>query len=398
MPNMREYFKNKKNEEDVVYKKRLFVHKLSVFYRIIILIVVAIAIGIGVYVYFKNKVYTEYNVDSTVERTDTASTVYKKYLEGILKYNNDGASYMDYTNKAFWNQTFEMQNPMIDICQEYVAIADKEGSSIYLFNRKGLQSEIKVTQPIEQLQVASQGVVYVVLDDGDTSWIYTYDKEGNELAKMKQPMTTSGYPMDVAVSDDGEKLGVSFLRVDSGVMESRIGFFNFGSVGQNVEGHLVSAYSYENTIFPDITYINATTSVAFGDNKVGIYKGTQRPEMVKELEIKDEIKSIHNSEQYFGLVYENADAGDKYRLEIYDLEGKKVLTLNFNQEYSNIVMDEGRFVIISEMGFSMYDYSGLEKFHYDANQAIQNVILESGKNKFVVIDSDSTEVISLKLN
>lgn len=398
MPDIREFLKIKKSQEDTTYKKKLVIHKISIFYRIIIVVVALIAIGVGIYVYFENKVYTEYNVISNIERTDTGTTVYKKYLDGILKCNNDGASYTDYSNNVLWNETFEMQNPIIDICNEYVAIADKAGNSIYIFNKKGLQSKIDVNQPIEQIQVASQGVVFAVLDDGNNSLIYTYDKEGNVLAKSKQPMAQNGYPLDISVSDDGEKLAVSFLYVNSGIMKTDIAFYNFGSVGQNVSDHLVSVYTYENAVFPRVSFVNQTTAVAFGDNKIGIYKGKQRPEMTKEIEIKDEIKSVYNSDKFFGLVFENSDAGEKYRIEIYDLEGQKQLTLKFDQDYSDIIINDDRFIIVSEMGFSVYNMSGLEKFHYNSQKALLNVIPESGKNKFVVIDSGSTQVIGLKLN
>lgn len=357
-----------------------------------------IAIGAGTYIYFENKVYTKYNVLTSAERIDTSTTIYRKYSDGILKCSNDGAAYTDYSNNVLWNQTFEMQNPIIDICQDYVAIADKEGNKIFIFNKKGLLSEIDVNQPIEQLQVASQGVVYTVLDEGNNSLIYVYDKEGNNLAKSKQPMAKSGYPVDISVSDDGEKLAVSYLYVDSGVMKTNIAFYNFGSVGQNENDRLVSVYIYESCVFPYIKFVNETTAVAFGDSKIGIYKGKQKPEMSAEIDIADEIKGVYYSDTYFGLAFENTDAGDKYRLELYDLEGNKILTLKFNQDYKDIVIEDNQFLIISEMEFSVYNMSGLQKFHYTAQNALLNVIPEESKNKFVVIDSNNTEEINLKLN
>lgn len=398
MPDIRQYIKNKKNDNDNSFLKKLFVHKVAVFYRIIILLVALIAIGVGIYVYFENKVYTKYNIVTTVERTDTATTTYHKYAEGILKCSNDGASYTDYSNKVLWNQTFEMINPMIDICNDYAAIADKEGNKIFLFDKNGYQSEINVNLPIEKLQVASQGVVYTVLNDGSNSLIKVYDKEGNYLAGGKQPMATSGYPVDMSVSDDGEKLAVSFLYVNSGIMETKIAFFNFGSVGQNETDNLVSSYIYESSVFPSIEYVNETTVVAVGDKKVAIYQGKQRPELLKEIDIEEEIKSVYYSSSYLGLVFENSDIGAKYKLELYDLEGNKVLTLKFDQDYNNIVINEKEFIIVSDMEFSIYKMNGLEKFHYSTQRTLLNVIPEETLNKYVIVDSSNTEVINLKLN
>lgn len=398
MPDIREYMKSKKEGKDSSFIKKLLIHRVAVFYKIVILIVALIAIGVGIYVYFENKVYTKYNVISSVERTDTQTTTYYKYAQGILKCSSDGASYTDYSNKVIWNQTFEMNHPMIDICNDYVAIADKEGNKVYIFNTKGYLSEINVNLPIEKLQVASQGVVYVILNDGTGSKAKVFSKEGEELAKSDWAMVKSGYPIDIAVSDDGEKLGVSFLYVDSGIMKTQIGFFNFGSVGQNKIDNLVSAYPYESSVFPRIAYVNNTTAVAFGDKKIAIYKGNQIPEVVKEIEVQDEIRSIYYSDSYFALVFDNSDPGAKYRMELYDLEGNKVLNLKFDQDYNNIVINEKEFIIISEMGFSIYKMSGLEKFRYSSQKTLLNVMLEGASNRYVIIDSSNTQIINLKLN
>lgn len=398
MPNIRQYMKSKKNSDDSSLIKKLLIHRVAVFYRIVILVVALIAIGVGVYVYFENKVYTKYNVISTIERTDTSTTAYCKYAQGILKYSNDGASYTDYENKVVWNQPYEMINPIVDICNDYVAIADKDGNKVYIFNTNGYQSEINVSLPIEKLQVASQGVIYVVLNDGNTSQIKVFDQEGEELVKSEQPMEKSGYPVDVAVSNDGEKFAVSFLYVNSGVMETKIGFYNFGSVGQNEIDNLVSAYSYESSVFPSIEYLNDTTAVAFGDTKVAIYEGNQRPELVKEIDIEDEIRSIYYSDSYFALVFDNSDSEAKYRMELYDLEGNRVLNLKFDQDYNDIVINDKEFIIVGETEFSIYKLTGLEKFHYSAQKTILNVIPEGALNRYVIIDSGSTQVINLKLN
>lgn len=398
MPDIREYMKSKKDSNDSSFIKKLLIHKVAVFYRIVILLVALSAIGVGIYVYFENKVYTKYNIISSVERTDTQATTYYKYAQGILKCSNDGVSYTDYSNKVIWNQTFEMNHPMIDICNDYVAIADKEGNKIYLFDAKGYQSVIDVNLPIEKFQVASQGVVYVIINDGTSSKAKVYSKEAEELAKSEWPMVKSGYPVDVAVSDDGEKLVVSFLYVDSGIMKTQIGFYNFGSVGQNKIDNLVSAYPYESSVFPKISYVNNTTAVAFGDKKVAIFKGSQIPELTKEVDVVDEIRSIYYSDSYFALVFDNSDPGAKYRMELYDLEGNKVLNFKFDQDYNNIVINEKEFIIVSEMGFSIYKMSGLEKFRYNSQKTLLNVMLEGSLNKYVIIDSNNTQIINLKLN
>lgn len=400
MPNIREYLKSKRKNKkpDYSYKKSLFVHKAAIFYRFIVIIVAIVAIGIGIYVYFENKVYTEYNIVSNVERTDSVSTKYLKYNEYIFKYSNDGASCTDYENNILWNQTFEMQNPMVDICGEYIAVADKEGNKIYIFNKSGLEGEIDVTLPISQIQVASQGVVYAVVEEGNNSYIYVYSKAGEVIAKSKQPMAKSGYPLDITVSDNGEKLGVSYLYVDSGIMKSDVAFYNFGSVGQNESDNLVSGYTSENIIYPVIEYVDDSTAIAVGDNKIEIYRGKQRPELYKEISIEEEIRSVYCSDKYIALIFDNTDGTQKYRLDLYTVEAEKILSLKFDKDYKNVILRDEGFIITGESEFSVYNISGMEKFNYKSGRSIINVIQTDSNNRFVVIDSANTQVISLKFN
>ena len=48
----------------------------------------------------------------------------------LLTYSKDGAGCMDIKGNAVWNQTFEMQNPIVDVCNDVVAIGDNKGSTI----------------------------------------------------------------------------------------------------------------------------------------------------------------------------------------------------------------------------------------------------------------------------
>ena len=60
---------------------------------------------------------------STVPRQEI-SGVRDLGLDGkVVSYSNDGISCMDSKGNAIWNQTYEMQSPIIDICEDYTVIA-----------------------------------------------------------------------------------------------------------------------------------------------------------------------------------------------------------------------------------------------------------------------------------
>ena len=69
----------------------------------------------------------------------------------LLNYSKDGAGCMDTKGNAVWNQTFEMQNPIVDICQNVVAIGDYNGRTIYVMNTGGPMGNITTNRPIRNI-------------------------------------------------------------------------------------------------------------------------------------------------------------------------------------------------------------------------------------------------------
>ena len=78
----------------------------------------------------QNKTYTSYETVSTVEHSSTVNTLYTEYNGKLLKYSKDGISCIDSQNEAIWSQTYNMQNPMVDICEGAVAVADQQGNIV----------------------------------------------------------------------------------------------------------------------------------------------------------------------------------------------------------------------------------------------------------------------------
>ena len=163
---------------------------------------------------------------------------------------------MDIKGNAVWNQTFEMQNPIVDVCQNVVAIGDYNGRVIYVMNTSGIMGSITTNRPIRDFCVASNGVVAVVLDDNDVTQICLYDSQGEELVTFRTTMKDSGYPVNVSISPSGELACVSYLFVDSGQMKSSVALYNFGPVGKNNVNNYVSGYDYQNSIVPFTRFLD----------------------------------------------------------------------------------------------------------------------------------------------
>ena len=110
------------------YKDKIFHHKLTIVYRILLVIVLVAAIAAAVKIYLANQVYTKFEMIKTIDKVGTSDGVFRKYQDNLLTYSKDGISAYDKDGKQLWNQTYEMQEPIVVSRGGHVAVADYKGS------------------------------------------------------------------------------------------------------------------------------------------------------------------------------------------------------------------------------------------------------------------------------
>ena len=290
--NITETLKEKYEATQQEFEKKIRRHRRAIMYRIVIGIAIAIVLVISAYYNFQKMVYTDYDVIRSISYAEASNAKYLKFGQNVLRYSQDGASAFNIANDMLWNETFEMQNPIVDTCGDYVAIGDYMGTTIYIYNSTGLQGSIDTSTPLKRFCVSGNGNVAVVLEDDEVTWVKLYDVNGTNIASDRTTMSKSGYPVCIDISEDGILLAVSYLFVDSGMLSTSIAYYNFGAVGQNEVDNLVSGYNYSGSVGSLVEFINPDTSIAVADNKFCIFKGTQKPENIFEVDIEDEILSV----------------------------------------------------------------------------------------------------------
>lgn len=351
---------------------------------------------LGVFLFLYLHVGTSYSVLSEEKRSDINGTVYAEFGNSLLKYSSDGVTCMTGSGSVLWNSTFSMQSPMIDICGKTAAVADKKGSQIYVFNESGQMGQFQTSLPIEKVRVAKQGVVAAVLNDGDVTWINFYDTQGKEIAKNRTSLGDSGYPLDIALSPDGMKIMVSYLCVTQGIMNTKVCFYNFDSVGQAEINNMVASQTYENTVAPEVLYFNEETAVAFLSNGFSLFKGKQIPEEKKKIEFEEEILSVFHNEKYFGFIFKSEKEGHKYRMQLYNTSGKQVMKTYFDLDYKQVKLEGGNILLFNEQAFEIYNTGGRKKFSGSFDKAVRDIIKVKGFRKYLVLSPNHMTSIRLK--
>lgn len=350
------------------FERKLRAHRLRVARLIFLIILVAILLVLGVYFFLRFKEYDEYKIIRSTEINAFNDAEYIPFSGGVIKVSRDGAIFFDKDGGQIWNQTYEMNRPDTDVCGAYVVIGNLKGHEIYVLNRTKFQGKIETEHPIRGVEVSEKGTV-AVLTEGESSYnIVLYDKKGTLLAQGEFHLENSGYPVAIALSSDGLKLGVSFVNIEQGRCNTNVHFYNFGSVGQNEIDNLVGKYSYENTVLPRIEYLDKDVMVAYGMSEVLLFSGDEKPKEMMRIPVDAEIKTIFYTSEYVGLTYDVTVSGEqgnetRHEVSVYDLSGKEMLKQQFTMKYENVRILNGKEIIITRDGYcAIYTFDGVKKF------------------------------------
>ena len=163
------------------YRDKIRKYRRRYVYRILSVMICLAILAAIIYVQYKNHVYTDYDIVSTIEKKSVIGTTNEVLGENILTYSHDGAQCTDSSGQALWNQTYEMQNILVRISGNVVALGDYNGHEVYVLNSTKKLYEIDTTMPIRNIAVSENGWTAVAVADTKTTWIYVYNSEKIQL-------------------------------------------------------------------------------------------------------------------------------------------------------------------------------------------------------------------------
>lgn len=380
------------------YKDKIRRHKLSSVYRLLLVVAAVAVLLVIVYIQYRNHIYTSYDIVNTIELGASENAKMLQLGENVLVYSADGARCVNSKGEVLWNQTFEMQDILIATNEDVVAIADYNGHEIYVLDSTKKICEISTTMPIRSIAVAGTGRVAATLADTKITWIHVFEPDGTLAYESKASMGQSGYPSAMAMSPNGELLGVAYTYVDYGLVETRIAFYNYGSVGSNKSDYKVNAYTYQDTIVPHFEFLNGDTAVAVGDDRLIIYKGSQKPAEQAQHYFEEEIQAVYQNNGYVGIVLRSDVLDMRHKLEVYNTKAEKEGVYYFNLDYDEVAFSEKYFMVYNNESCIIQTYKGQTKYEGGFLNTME-VMYPVGKGngyKFVLVSKDSIDTVQLK--
>ena len=364
-----------------------------------ILIVAAIVV---IFFFVTSSDYNSYEVVEETSVKNAAMVDYVPYQKSLLKYSKDGATYVNEKDKAVWNETYAMKMPVADVSGEYVAIADLNGNDVYIFNTEGKVSSTTMPYTICDVAVASQGEFAVILESENENYINIYDKNGEPISEIQTTLDKSGYPMDIDLSENGEKLFSTYLYLDGATAKNGLAAYNFGAVGQNENAdRLVGGYQMEDTVVPKVEFLDNNTICAFGDTQFIIYSMREKSSEKARITFEGEVRSVVFNSEYIGVVVQNQekskDGEEKapFVLELYNTNGKKVMTKMIDFDYDNVRMTSDEIVFTGGTECRIYTVKGKLKFSYAFKKNVVDMIPTGYGRRYIVLYDSGSEVIRL---
>lgn len=359
------------------------------------LVVLTVLVAGSFLYYSRHHEFTEYVVTSTDENLDIDGTEYAVLGNNIVKYSSDGVFSVNSHNEMKWSAAYSMQTPITDICNKTMVIAEQQGNQVYVLNEEGLLGNFKTALPILKAHVSRQGVVVLILEDEDVTWIELYDSVGTELAKVKTTVQDYGYPLDVAITPDASRMMVSFLGINGGKLNSKIAFFDFSSVAGSDESHMTGTVDYPGRVFPEVYFADTSTPVALGDTGFVVFKNGKTPEERTSVTFEKEIISSFYDGEYVGFIFPNDAADCRYEMELYHYNGKRKMQKDFDCEYTEVKMDRGEILLNDAKNCTVYTTSGARRFSSDYEKPVEYFTKIPGYRKYLVITKDSMDHVRI---
>lgn len=348
----------------------------------------------GTWMLITNHTYDTVYRSASYRHHTSDSSGYAAFGDGIVRYTRDGVTYLDRKNKEQWIQPSQFKNPSVDVQEHVFAVGDTGGNAIQVFNEEGLKGEIETAHPIEKFAVSDQGIVSVILKNESMPQIVTYDAVGNILVENQVSDAREGYPTALEMSPDGKVLMVSYLTSAGDVLRSKVVCYNFGEAGEEQTDKQVGTEEYEDSVIPEIYFMNASVSVAVGDHSFAVYEGGQVPVKQREIQIDQEIRSSFHTDKYIGFVLLNREKSG-YEVRLYNKAGKQVMNRAFTGEYSNVQMVGDEIMMYEGSACCIITKTGVPRFKGDLKTDAQLMIPAAGLNKYLVMGINELRAVYL---
>lgn len=387
----------KKNKKTVSYKEKILRHKRQRIQRevlLVMMIMYILTIGVLLWMFLGYR-HADLHRIASISAED--GTAYANLNGNVVQYGGSGAVCINSKGETLWTVSYEMQQPIVSVSGNVIAIANRNGYYVYVMNPDGLMGTIHTMLPIQNIASAENGEVAVVMSDSRTTWVRLYTAKGKEIAYLVRTMAENGYPIAAAISPDGETLCLSSVQMSSTSVKSNVSFYNFGRAGSKVPDHLVDYSDFIDETIPYVRYLDDSTCVGVSDKRLILFKSTFLHRFGStNIMFSENLQGVFSSDNFTGLLFTNTSGKSQYRLDIYNRNGKRVGDIHFSMQFTHLAIAGDKVYINNEHECQIYSMNGQCLYDGSFGSSIRALIPGATLNDLMVVTAGEIDSVRLR--
>lgn len=149
---------------------------------------------------------------SAFELNMSDSHILKNYGNYSLMCGKNDISAYDKNGNRKWSVNISVKEPIVDICEKYILVADRKGKSVYIIRNGKLILSYETQYNITTARVNKYGSFVTVTDeDGYKSLVKLIDSAGDELFTWH---SAGAYVVDAAVAKNESTLMIAAVNTE----------------------------------------------------------------------------------------------------------------------------------------------------------------------------------------
>ena len=288
----------------------------------------------------------------------------------------------------------EVSNPIYNVNNRYLVIAEKGSSKFYLVSDNKISWEKDVDGIISKIDVNRNGYVTVILS-GTTykSVIVTYDSKGNELFKT---FISRNIALDATISPDNQNMAFAEIDTSGTQIQTTVKIISIEKAKAN-EDYITYTYSAPtNSLITNIEYQYKNKLVCIYDDSIHIIENNEDQEIMKLQE--DDKKINHADIRLTNYIYRTVEKSTGLfqadtAIEMMNLDSKKEAVYTVEGVAKNIYCYDNVLAVSLGQEVEIFNTSGWLIKKYTSSQDVQSIVLTNGVAGIVY--SDKLEFVNL---
>lgn len=302
------------------------------------------------------------------------------YNKNICVLAENNLTQYNVAGKVESETDLEINNPVYDVNNKYLAISEKNGSEINLISGSDILWTKKVDGNVSQINVNNNGYVSAILT-GTTykSVIITFDKDGNELFKIYRSSTSV---VDTNISDDNKKLAFAEVNTSGTTIESIIKVISIEKAKVSSDDFIESTYTADNNkLILGIRFQGNNSLVCMYDGEISILENgnntvilslNEKGKNINFGNINLENNIYRSTEENEGLFNTNTV------LEIKNITNNKTTVYTIEGAAKYIYSNNNIIAVDLGQEIDFLNTSGWLLKSYSSEQEVQDVVLGNG--------------------